>query len=59
MWTHLPPFEEEHLEAELQNSHAIPFNHNGPHCEVKAQTSEWSHYGSKRLSHWYTYSDSE
>ena len=39
MWTHLPSVEEEHREVALQNSHAIPLSHYGPHRKGKAQTS--------------------
>ena len=57
MWTHLPPFEEEHREAELQNSHAIPLTHNGPNYKDKAQIPEWSYCSTTRLSYWCTHSD--
>ena len=44
MRTHFPSVEEEHREAELRNSHAIPLSHYEPYFKGKAQTSEQSHY---------------
>jgi len=52
MWTHIPPFDQEHNQKELQDNLALPQSHHGSHCQDKVEDFERSHHSTKRLSHW-------